>query len=60
MNRNVVLADLETARETAARALARAVTLGAVAGLADAEVIAHELRDVRRLLDRALNEVRFG
>ncbi len=63
MNQDVVLSDLETAREAALRALAIAAALGTTpgaAGLADAERIAQELRDVCRLVDRAMNEVRFG
>lgn len=66
MNAIVVLADLETARAAAGRALARATTLDAVAGPADtavhglAEAIGAELLAIGHLLDRAMNELREG
>ncbi len=61
MNTAVVLSDLQTAREATQRALDRAAILGVGgAGLADGDEIARELRDVRHLLDRAINELTWG
>lgn len=60
MNAAVVVADLETAREALGRALDRATALAVGAGLADGEAIAADLRFVRHVLDRAMNELREG
>lgn len=61
MNTTIILADLETARDRVFRALERAAALGTGgAGLADRDRIADDLRDVRHLIDRAVNEIRFG
>ncbi len=65
MNAALVLADLETAREIVLRALERVPVLGALGlggtdpGL-NADMIVADLRHARHLMDRAVNEVRYG
>ena len=56
---DVALMDLAAARDAAQRALDRALMLGdGRVALCDLDVLARELRDVRHLIDRAMNELR--